>query len=176
MRRTCVTPWRLGFTAAALAAALVAAACSEPPTTGSGNAVAIGPGGQLPDCPLDALDEATGPVEVNLWYGGLVGSTKATMEDIVARFNASQDQVRVTANDQGASYEEIYRKYQSASATPEQLPDLIYLEDTQLQAMIDGGQVLPAQACMEAAGYDPRTSSRRRAPRTRSATSSTPAT
>jgi sn-glycerol 3-phosphate transport system substrate-binding protein len=154
MRRTCVTPWRLGFTAAALAAALVAAACSEPPTTGSGNAVAIGPGGQLPDCPLDALDEATGPVEVNLWYGGLVGSTKATMEDIVARFNASQDQVRVTANDQGASYEEIYRKYQSASATPEQLPDLIYLEDTQLQAMIDGGQVLPAQACMEAAGYD----------------------
>jgi sn-glycerol 3-phosphate transport system substrate-binding protein len=155
MRQAFLTRRHLGLISAAVAAAaLVAAACSEPPTTGSGNAVEIGAGGQLPDCPLDTLDKATGPVEFNLWYGGLVGSTKATMEDIVARFNASQDQVRLTANDQGASYDEIFRKYESASATPEQLPDLIYLEDTQLQAMIDGGQVLPAQACMEAAGYD----------------------
>jgi sn-glycerol 3-phosphate transport system substrate-binding protein len=154
MRRAFATRRRLGLISAVVAAALVAAACSEPPTTGSGNAVQIGPGAELPECPLDALDEAKGPVEVNLWYGGLVGSTKATMEDIVARFNASQDKVRVTANDQGAAYEEIFRKYESASATPEQLPDIIYLEDTQLQAMIDGGQVLPAQACMKAAGYD----------------------
>jgi sn-glycerol 3-phosphate transport system substrate-binding protein len=144
--------------AAVIVAALVVAACSDPPTTGSGNAVEAGGEGQgeaaLPDCPLDALDEATGPVEANLWYGGLTGTTKATMDDIVARFNASQDQVRLTANDQGSAYEEIFRKYESASANPEQLPDLIYLEDTQLQAMIDGGQVLPAQACMEAAGFD----------------------
>jgi sn-glycerol 3-phosphate transport system substrate-binding protein len=154
MRRAFATRRRLGLISAVVAAALVAAACSEPPTTGSGNAVEIGAGGQLPDCPLDALDEATGPVEVDLWYGGLQGSTKATMEDIVARFNASQDQVRLTANDQGASYDELFRKYESASGTPEQLPDLIYVEDIQLQAMIDGGQVLPAQACMEAAGYD----------------------
>jgi sn-glycerol 3-phosphate transport system substrate-binding protein len=142
--------------AALTVAALVVAACSEPPTTGSGNAVAIGGegGAELPDCPLDALDEASGPVEVNLWYGGLAGSVKTTMEDIVAQFNASQADVRLTANDQGSAYEEIFRKYESASATPEQLPDVIYLEDTQLQAMIDAGQVLPAQACMEAAGYD----------------------
>jgi sn-glycerol 3-phosphate transport system substrate-binding protein len=154
MRPAFLTPHRLGISAV-IATCLVAAACSEPPTTGSGDAVAIGPGGELPDCPLDALDEATGPVEVNLWYGGLVGSTKATMEDIVARFNASQEQVRVTANDQGAAYDEVFRKYESASSSsPDQLPDIIYLEDTQLQVMIDSGQVLPAQACMEAAGYD----------------------
>jgi sn-glycerol 3-phosphate transport system substrate-binding protein len=154
MRQAFLTRRRLGLISAVVAAALAAAACSEPPTSGSGNAVEIGAGGQLPDCPLDALDKATGPVEVNLWYGGLVGSTKATMEDIVDRYNASQDQVRLSANDQGASYDEIFRKYESASATPEQLPDIIYLADTELQAMIDGGQVLPAQACMEAAGYD----------------------
>ena len=155
MRRGIITRRHVGLSTLA-AATLVAAACSEPPTTGSGNAVETGAGGEavLPDCPIDALDEASGPVEINLWYGGLAGSTKATMEDIVARFNASQDQVRLTANDQGSAYEEIFRKYESASATPEQLPDLIYLEDTQLQVMIDRGQVLPAQACMEAAGYD----------------------
>ena len=155
MRRAFATRRRLGLIAAVAAATLAASACSEPPTTGSGNAVQIGPGAELPDCPLDALDEAQGPVEVNLWYGGLVGSTKATMEDIVSRFNASQDQVRVTANDQGAAYDEVLRKYESAaSSSPDQLPDLIYLEDTQLQVMVDSGQVLPAQSCMEAAGYD----------------------
>jgi sn-glycerol 3-phosphate transport system substrate-binding protein len=155
MRRAFVTRRRLGLMAAVLAGTLVAAACSEPPTTGSDSAVEIGPGAQLPECPLDALDEAKGPVEVNLWYGGLVGSTKATMEDIVARFNASQDQVRVSANDQGAAYDHVLRKYESASSSsPDQLPDLIYLEDTQLQVMVDSGQVLPAQSCMEAAGYD----------------------
>jgi sn-glycerol 3-phosphate transport system substrate-binding protein len=142
-------------------AALVAAACSDPPTTGSGDAVQTGRGEgepELPECPLDALDEAAaeGPVEIELWYGGLQGSAKATMDDIVGRFNASQGQVRLTANDQGAAYEEVFRKYESASSSsPDQLPDVIYLEDTQLQVMIDGRQVLPAQACMEAAGYDP---------------------
>ena len=155
MRQPLLIRRGLGGVAAAVAVTLVAAACSEPPTTGSGNAVEIGAGGELPDCPLDTLYEATGPVEVNLWYGGLQGSTKATMEDVVARFNASQDQVRLTANDQGASYDEIFRKYESAaSSSPDQLPDIIYLEDTQLQVMVDSGQVLPAQACMEAAGYD----------------------
>ncbi|MGH2474876.1 MAG: hypothetical protein ACRDIL_06385, partial [Candidatus Limnocylindrales bacterium] len=155
MTRAFVTRRRLGLMAAVVSAALVAGGCSEPPTTGSGTAVEVGPGAELPDCPLDALEEATGPVEVNLWYGGLVGSTKATMEDVVARFNASQDQVRVTANDQGAAYDQVFRKYESAaSSSPDQLPDLIYLEDTQLQVMVDSGQVLPAQSCMEAANYD----------------------
>jgi sn-glycerol 3-phosphate transport system substrate-binding protein len=138
-------------------AALVAAACSDPPTS-SGNGVEAGPGddgGDLPECPLDALDEADGPVEVTLWYGGLNGSAQIAMDDMAAAFNAAQDAVVLNASNQGASYEEVYRKYTSAAAAnTDQLPDMIYLEDTQLQAMADSGQVLPAEACMEAAGYD----------------------
>ena len=77
------------------------------------------------------------------------------MEDMVAGFNASQDDVVLNASNQGADYDEVYRKYtRAASAGTDQLPDMIYLEDTQLQAMADSGQVLPAQACMEAADYD----------------------
>jgi sn-glycerol 3-phosphate transport system substrate-binding protein len=134
------------------------AACSEPPTTGGGD-VATGDDGevQLPDCPLDALDEAAadGPVEVTLWYGGLGGPTQATMEDMAVRFNESQDQVRVTTSNQGASYEEVFRKYQSAaSASVDQLPEILYTEDIYLPALINGGQLLPAQACMEADGYE----------------------
>ncbi len=137
-------------------AAVLAAACSDPPTSGSGDVATGGNGdGDLPECPLDALDDADGPVEISMWYGGISGTVKNTMDEMVTRFNASQDQVVLTASDQGSSYEEVYRKYESASAaSKDQLPDLIYLEQTQLQALADGGEVLPAQACMEADGYD----------------------
>jgi len=139
-----------------VAAAMVAAACSDPPTSGGDSVQAAGDGDvELPDCPVDALDEAEGPVEVTLWYGGLNGSAKIAMDDMAAAFNAGQDAVVLNASNQGASYEEVYRKYTSAaSAGTDQLPDMIYLEDTQLQSMADSGQVLPAEACMEAADYD----------------------
>jgi sn-glycerol 3-phosphate transport system substrate-binding protein len=139
------------------AAAVVAAACSDPPTSGGDGAVVAGDDDDaaLPDCPLDALDGADGPVEITLWYGGLGGSAKAAMEEQVAAFNASQSDMVLNASAQGSSYEEVYRKFTSAaSAGTDQLPDLIYLEDTQLQAIADSGLMLPAQACMEAADYD----------------------
>ena len=140
-----------------VAAGLMAAACSEPPTSGSGDAADVEAGGEaaLPECPLDALDNATSPVEVTLWYGGIGGVTKETMEHMVEAFNASQDQVHVTASDQGTSYAEVYRKFESAaSANTDQLPDVVLLENTQLQVLADGGLILPAESCMEAAGYD----------------------
>jgi sn-glycerol 3-phosphate transport system substrate-binding protein len=77
------------------------------------------------------------------------------MEDMVANFNRSQDRVRVTASDQGGSYAEVFRKFESAaSADPGQLPDVVLLENTQLQALADGRLVLPAEACMEPSGYE----------------------
>ena len=98
---------------AVLTAAVLAAACSDPPTSGGDGAVAAGDdeGAALPDCPLDALESADGPVEVTLWYGGLNGSTKVAMDDMVAGFNASQDDVVLNASNQGADYAEVYRKY-----------------------------------------------------------------
>jgi sn-glycerol 3-phosphate transport system substrate-binding protein len=140
-----------------VAAGLMAAACSEPPTSGSGEAADVEAGGEaaLPECPLDALDSAKGPVEVTLWYGGIGGVTKETMEHMVEAFNASQDKVHVTASDQGSSYAEVYRKFESAaSANTDQLPDVVLLENTQLQVLADGGLILPAESCMEAAAYD----------------------
>jgi sn-glycerol 3-phosphate transport system substrate-binding protein len=137
--------------AALAAVGLTAVACTEPPTTGA----AAGQTGADAECPLDALEAATEPVQVSLWYGGISGPTEATMTGMAERFNASQDDVVVTTSNQGASYAEVYRKYESAaSAQAGQLPEIVYLEDTQLQAMVDGGNVLPAQVCMEADGYD----------------------
>ena len=50
---------------------------------------------------------------------------------------ASQDKVVVSANNQGRSYEEVLRKYEGASSTPGQLPQVIYVEDTALGQMVD---------------------------------------
>jgi sn-glycerol 3-phosphate transport system substrate-binding protein len=147
--------WRTKLAVAGTWALLVAGAataCSDPPTRGN---VATDEGGGLPDCPLDALERADGPVEVTLWYGGIGGSSKDTMIDMAERFNASQDQIVVTPSDQGSSYEEVYRKYErTASADADQLPEILMVEDTTLQAMVDSGQVLPAEACMRADEYD----------------------
>jgi sn-glycerol 3-phosphate transport system substrate-binding protein len=132
---------------AVLAAALVAAACSEPPTGVTGSATA--------ECPIEALHQADGPTEVTLWYGGIGGPTEAVLRDQVDRFNEAQDDVHLTAANQGRSFQEVYRKYQTtAAASTAQLPDIVMVEDTSLQSMVDGGNVLPAQACMEADDFD----------------------
>ena len=87
-----------------LAAGLVAVACSSPPTAGGGGGSAGGDSGtKLPDCPLDALKDAPKPVHIDLWYGGLAGATKTTMDDIVNEFNRSQHDVVVRGSDQGVA-------------------------------------------------------------------------
>jgi sn-glycerol 3-phosphate transport system substrate-binding protein len=132
-------------------AALVAGACTEPPTTGAADANA----GADAECPIEALEQADGPVDVNVWYGGISGATEQTMKGMAQRFNASQDDIRVQVSNQGASYQEVYRTYQNAaSASRDQLPEIVYTEDTYIQTMLDSRNVLPAQVCMEADGYD----------------------
>ncbi len=136
---------------------LVGAACSSPPTSGGSGDGAVSAGGaaKLPDCPLKALEDAKGPTQVTMWYGGIGGPVKDTMLAMVKGFNERQDKVRVVASDQGSSYAEVFRKFDSAaSANPDQLPDVVYLENTQLQVLADSKLILPAQACMEADGYD----------------------
>jgi len=147
---------RSGIAVVALCA-LVAAACSDPPTAGGGGEQVVAEDGEvdLPECPLQALENADEPTEITLWYGGLGGPVKNTLDSMVAGFNASQDKVVLTASDQGQSFAEVYRKFESAAAADtSQLPDLVLLEDTQLQVIADSGLMLPTQSCMEADGYD----------------------
>jgi len=138
--------------------ALVAAACSDPPTAGGRSAAPSDESGSdLPSCPLDALDNADGPVNITLWFGGIGsgGPARNTLDSMVQGFNQSQDKVHLEASDQGGSNAEVYRKFESAaSANRNQLPDVVYLENTQLRVLHDSGLVLPAQSCMEADDYD----------------------
>lgn len=153
-------PARRALVGLAAVGLLGLAACGSPPTTTGtgGGRSADGKAKVDPkDCPVAALDEAKGPVKVNLWFSGLVDPALGVLQDMAKRYNASQDKVVVTTNNQGNAYQEGLSKYQGASSTPSQLPQIMYLEDTMLGELVDKGQVLPAEACMVADDFDPTT-------------------
>ncbi len=107
----------------------------------------------LPECPVNALESVTSPVDITLWHS-YVGPLKATLESIAASYNASQSKVRVKVENQGKSYEDLLRKYQQAVPS-KSLPALSIGEDIDTRYMAASGTVIPAQACMDA-DPDPR--------------------
>ena len=104
---------------------------------------------QAENCPVDALDSASGVTEVTVWhpYNTL---TQEALETAAAEYNASQDKVKVSVEAQG-SYPELLKKYEDSLGDPANLPDVIFSEDTTLQYMVDSGSVIAAAACIAAA-------------------------
>ena len=129
---------------------LIGAACGGSSSTSTGGD--DGGGADLPDCPVEALDTATSPVEVVVWHS-YVAKTKETLEKLAAQYNASQDKVEVRVESQGNSYDELWSKYQQ-SAQSGGLPAIAILEDTSTQSIVDSGTILPAQSCIDADDYD----------------------
>jgi sn-glycerol 3-phosphate transport system substrate-binding protein len=128
------------------AALLVLAACGGGGDDGGGSA-----GGELPPCPLGALDDATKPVEITFWHA----MTRANEETLVAltnRFNSSQSAVTVRLVNQ-IGYKETLEKFR-AGLGGAALPDAVMLEDTATQQAIDTQAVLPVQSCIDAEDYD----------------------
>lgn len=103
-------------------------------------------------CPVDALDDADGPVEIEVWQA-FTAETKNTFDALVEEFNASQDRVRVVNQSQGQSYDEVLRKYVAGIPSGD-LPALAYLEDVSLKEVVDSGTMLPAEACEQASDLE----------------------
>ncbi len=139
-----------------VALGLLAAACSD--GGGDDAAPSNGDGGTTttaavePDrCPVDALDEASGPVRIDVWHA-MTAENETTLVALTDEYNAAQDLVEVNLVFQG-SYDETAQKY-LASARGGSLPAIVQLEETRLQTAIDSRTMVPAQACVEASGYD----------------------
>lgn len=130
--------------AAVVPLALIVAACGGSDSSDEGG------GGEdaASVCPVDALDQADGPVEITVW-NDYFAVPKRTFEAMVAEYNASQDKVTVKAESQGVSFEELLRKYKLA-AEDDKLPNLALLEDTTTQVIADSGTIIPGQACFDA--------------------------
>jgi sn-glycerol 3-phosphate transport system substrate-binding protein len=136
------------LTIVVMAGALVAAGCG-----GGSDTPSAGPGSdEAPPCPLDALVEATGPVEVVVWHS-LQAKQNETLDELAVAYNGSQDRVRVRMENVAASDEELQRTFISALPS-RQLPGLFVANDTMTVTMADSGAILPAQSCIDADGYD----------------------
>lgn len=138
-------------------ASLALAACSgggDDNGSGGGNGGGNdGNGGSnLPECPIGAIDKAGGkPVTITLWHA-MARENETTLQQLTKEFNDAQSDVVVKLVNQN-SYGDNLTKYKAGLASGE-LPDLIQIEDTATQLMIDSQGVLPAQSCIEAETYD----------------------
>jgi sn-glycerol 3-phosphate transport system substrate-binding protein len=129
-------------------AAVLLAACGG----GGGGSQTADTTGGLPVCPVHALDNVTSPVELVVWHTQQAKSL-STMQELAAKYNASQTKVTVRLDAQGTSYPELMRKFQSAVPS-NQLPGLVMFDDTATQTLADSNVITPAQSCINADNYD----------------------
>ncbi|MFO7591813.1 MAG: ABC transporter substrate-binding protein [Acidimicrobiia bacterium] len=101
-------------------------------------------------CNLGALEKASGVTEITFWHS-MPRANEETLTRLTDEFNASQSKVKVNLVNQ-TSYVDTAEKY-VAGLTTGDLPDLVQIEDTGLQQMIDTQSVLPVQSCIKADKY-----------------------
>ena len=101
-------------------------------------------------CPVDALDDAGGPVTIEFWHSMTV-ELEETLRSLVTDYNASQDRVLVNLVFQG-SYNESLDKYLTALRGGTR-PNIVQLEETALRLGVDSDGFIPLQACVDASGY-----------------------
>ena len=139
------------FVAAVAAISIAALACGGGGGSGAGGTTSTGGSGDAGACPVGAIDKAGKPVDITLWHS----MTRANEDALIAltdEFNGAQTDVHVTLVNQ-TSYTDTFTKFKAGLASGE-LPDLVQIEDTGLQLMIDSQAVLPAQDCVDAVDYD----------------------
>jgi sn-glycerol 3-phosphate transport system substrate-binding protein len=133
---------RVHYVALAIAAVLMIAA------TGGGRPRAQ-PASRA--CPVAALRKADQPVTITMWHQ-MGANNGRVFESIVDGFNRTQRAVHVKLVDQSAEISSL-PKFR-AGLTSGDLPDVIQLEETALQTMIDSRATVPVQACVDADHYD----------------------
>ncbi len=97
---------------------------------------------------IGAQDE---PIELNFWHA-MGGGLGETVDELVARFNESQDDIVVNATFQG-SYDDTYNALLASFETGTE-PNIVQNFDLAAQTMFDTGRLVPAYTLMEADGYD----------------------
>jgi len=114
----------------------------------SGGGSGGGDGADVPECPLDALESATEPVDIVFWHT-MARANETALTKLTDAYNASQDKVKVQLVN-NTSYDDQQDKYRAGLTTGD-LPDVALMQDSYLQQMIDTQTVLPAQSCIDAA-------------------------
>ena len=123
---------------------------TSPDDTALASTTTVAPLADFPDCPTGALDSATGPVELTFWHG-MNDVLEDSLIELTDAYNASQDQVRVTLQNQ-TGYDATIDKYIQSS--PESRPDLVQFPEYTLQTFAQSDTLIPVGACIEDSGFD----------------------
>jgi sn-glycerol 3-phosphate transport system substrate-binding protein len=99
-----------------------------------------------------AEEPAAEVITLEFWHA-MGGNLGELVDELVARFNDSQDQIVVNATFQG-SYDDTYNALLAAFDSGTE-PNIIQNFDLASQTMIDTGRIIPAWKLMEADGFDP---------------------
>lgn len=102
-------------------------------------------------CPVDALDEADGPVEITFWYAMATPEAQDTLTALTDAYNASQDRVVVELQNQ-SGYDENADKFLQSGI--DDRPNIVQLPEYRTQQMADLNAVVPIGACIQTEGYD----------------------
>jgi sn-glycerol 3-phosphate transport system substrate-binding protein len=102
-------------------------------------------------CPLSALKSAKSkPVQITMWHS-MTRANEDTLKGLVDAFNSSQSDVKVNLVNQ-IDYVQTFVKYKAGLSSGD-LPDIVQLQETDQQQMVDTGTVLPASVCAKADKY-----------------------
>ncbi len=105
---------------------------------------------EFPECPTDALAEADGVVEITFWHA-MNDVLEDALIELTDAYNASQDAVRVTLQNQ-IGYDEALDKYIQSSG--DSRPDMIQIPEFTLQSFAQSDTLIPVGGCIEASGFD----------------------
>ncbi len=119
-------------------------------TTTIGPTTTSTPLASLPACPVGAHADAAEPIELTFWFG-LQTEVEGHLQALTDQYNAGQDKVRVTLQNQVGTKETIDKYVQSSQSDR---PNLVLLPEYVVQQMADSRTVVPVGACIEASGYD----------------------
>ena len=92
-----------------------------------------------------------GPVEIEIWHSE-PAANQETLKGMIDRFNASQDEVKVTPVYQG-SPDDVMTKLM-ASARSGNVPAIVFTMEGRTQSLMDSGFVTPIQDFVDRENYD----------------------
>ncbi len=142
--------FRLVSTTLATALALSLAACSGSGSNGSAGG-GDGGGAKGSACPVTALAKASGTVSITFWHA-MNRANEEVLQRLIDAYQAQQPKVKVQLINQ-TGYREAFEKYKAGLSTGD-LPDLVQIEDTGTQQMVDTQSIIPIGDCVKADRYD----------------------
>jgi sn-glycerol 3-phosphate transport system substrate-binding protein len=105
-------------------------------------------GGQV--CPVHALDKAKKPVEITFWHSH-ARSNEEVLESLVDQFEGANPDIDVKLVNQ-TTYPDTLDKYRAGLSTGD-LPDVVQMEETVVQSLVDSKSTVPIGACAKADKY-----------------------